>query len=102
MPSGSICPQLGFNLIDLVLTISFGSVLSDCPLPAGGFYLWIPAPDGDAWGLTERLAREAGALISPGEFYGADGAPFVRVAVVQPDDRVRLVAERLRKGSGGG
>ena len=21
-----------------------------CPLPAGAFYLWVPAPDGDGWG----------------------------------------------------
>ena len=62
-------------------------------LPAGAFYLWIPV--GDGWEYTERLARDGGALVSPGEFYGPDGAGFVRVAVVQPDDRVQLVADRL-------
>jgi succinyldiaminopimelate transaminase len=60
-------------------------------LPAGGFYLWFDG--GDGWGFTERLAAEGGALVSPGEFYGADG--HVRVAVVQPDERIELVAERL-------
>ncbi len=74
------------------------SVLSEwsgdpVPLPQGAFYLWIPV--GDGWDYTERLARDGGALVSPGEFYGRDGARFVRVAVVQPDDRVRLVADRL-------
>jgi aspartate/methionine/tyrosine aminotransferase len=64
-------------------------------LPAGGFYLWAPAPEGDAWALVRRLATEGGALVSPGEFYGPDGAAFVRVAVVQPDDRLELVAHRL-------
>jgi succinyldiaminopimelate transaminase len=63
------------------------------PLPDGAFYLWVPVADG--WEFTERLARDGGALVSPGEFYGADGARFVRVAVVQPDERVQLVAERL-------
>jgi aspartate/methionine/tyrosine aminotransferase len=67
----------------------------DVPLPGGGFYLWAPAPGGDAWALTERLAAEAGALVSPGEFYGEAGRAFVRVAMVQPDDRLRLVAERV-------
>jgi succinyldiaminopimelate transaminase len=67
----------------------------DAPLPGGGFYLWAPAPDGDAWALVRRLATEGGALVSPGEFYGPDGAGFVRVAVVQPDDRLELVARRL-------
>ena len=66
-------------------------------LPAGAFYLWVPAPDGDAWGLAQRLAAAGGALVSPGEFYGPLGAGFVRIAVVQPDDRIDLVAERLSR-----
>lgn len=65
----------------------------EVPLPAGAFYLWLPVADG--WEYAERLARVAGALVSPGEFYGAAGAAFVRIAVVQPDDRIELVAERL-------
>ena len=62
-------------------------------IPAGGFYLWFDARDG--WAFAERLAREGGALVSPGDFYGAGGAQNVRVAVVQPDDRIELVAQRL-------
>jgi len=62
-------------------------------LPEGGFYLWFDAKD--AWDFTERLAREGGALVSPGDFYGSGGSRHVRVAVVQPDAKLRLVAERL-------
>jgi len=65
-------------------------------LPAGGFYLWFDA--GDGWEFTERLATVGGALVSPGDFYGAGGAQFVRVAVVQPDERIELVAARLGLG----
>jgi succinyldiaminopimelate transaminase len=65
-------------------------------LPAGGFYLWFDA--GDGWAFAERLATEGGALVSPGDFYGAGGAQFVRVAVVQPDERIELVARRLGLG----
>jgi aspartate/methionine/tyrosine aminotransferase len=50
---------------------------------------------GDGWALTEELARAGGLLVSPGEFYGPDGANFVRVAAVQPMERLRLVADRL-------
>ncbi|HXR53695.1 MAG TPA: aminotransferase class I/II-fold pyridoxal phosphate-dependent enzyme [Acidimicrobiales bacterium] len=77
------------------------SVLSSagCPagLPEGGFYLWVatPPPLGDGWALTEELARAGGLLVSPGEFYGPGGANFVRVAAVQPMERLRLVADRL-------
>jgi aspartate/methionine/tyrosine aminotransferase len=64
-------------------------------LPRGGFYLWVPAPHGDAWALAARLAEEAGALVSPGEFYGPAGAGHVRIAMVQPDAALDLVARRL-------
>ncbi len=53
----------------------------------------------DAWAFTERLAREGGALVSPGDFYGEAGAEYVRVAVVQPDTQIDLVAERLGVGT---
>ncbi len=61
--------------------------------PRGGFYLWFDA--GDGWAFAERLATAGGALVSPGDFYGAGGANNVRVAVVQPDDRIELIARRL-------
>jgi aspartate/methionine/tyrosine aminotransferase len=66
----------------------------DAPAPAGAFYLWAAAPGCDGWGLASRLATEAGTLVSPGDFYGPDGADRVRVAVVQPDDRIGLFAAR--------
>ncbi len=72
-----------------------GALGVEAPMPGGGFYLWAPAPEGDAWALVRRLATDGGALVSPGEFYGPDGAGFVRVAVVQPDERLELVARRL-------
>jgi succinyldiaminopimelate transaminase len=78
----------------------------DATVPAGTFYLWVPAPgwamaqgagegrDG-AWVLAEALAQAAGMLVSPGEFYGEAGAGHVRIAIVQPDDRIDLVVRRL-------
>ncbi|MBK9178856.1 MAG: succinyldiaminopimelate transaminase [Acidimicrobiales bacterium] len=70
----------------------------ESPLPGGGFYLWVPAPGGDAWAFTDRLADEGGALVSPGELYGSPGAGHVRVAAVQPDERIELLARRLGVG----
>ena len=75
-------------------------------LPSGGFYLWVPVPawadaqgaaEGrpGAWVLTTALAEAAGMLVSPGEFYGEQAAGFVRVAAVQPDERIELLSTRL-------
>jgi succinyldiaminopimelate transaminase len=70
--------------------------------PPGTFYLWVPAPGGDAWALAHRLAAEGGLLVSPGDFYGRAGAGHVRIALVQPDDRLELAAQRLRDAAGAG
>ncbi|MGP0031046.1 MAG: aminotransferase class I/II-fold pyridoxal phosphate-dependent enzyme [Acidimicrobiales bacterium] len=71
-----------------------------CPtdLPEGAFYLWVPVPPQrwpDAWSMAEELARVAGILVAPGDLYGEAGAGHVRVAVVQPMERLELVAQRL-------
>ncbi len=65
----------------------------DVPAPDGAFYLWVDV--GDGWAFAERLAREGGAIVSPGDFYGAVSGRFVRVAVVQPVERIELVGARL-------
>lgn len=69
----------------------------EASLPQGGFYLWVPAPNGDAWALTRMLAERAGMLVAPGEFYGSAGAGHIRIAVVQPDDQIDLVEQRLAR-----
>ena len=70
-----------------------------CPVaaPDGGFYLWARVPDrfADAWALAADLAATAGLLVSPGDLYGEDGRDHVRIAVVQPMERLALVADRL-------
>jgi aspartate/methionine/tyrosine aminotransferase len=64
-------------------------------LPDGAFYLWVAAPGGDAWAAARELAEQAGIVVSPGEFYGPEGAAYFRVAAVQPDDRIELAARRV-------
>ncbi len=61
------------------------------------FYLWLRTADGadDGWEIAARLAHEAGLLVSPGDLYGALGADHVRIALVQPRDRLELALDRL-------
>jgi succinyldiaminopimelate transaminase len=67
----------------------------DAEMPAGAFYLWFAAPDGDAWSCARTLAERAGIIASPGEFYGPFSAGFLRLAAVAPDDRIELAAVRV-------
>ena len=64
-------------------------------LPSGGLYLWAASPDGDGWSLARRAAEDLGALISPGEFYGSQGAGYARVAAVASDARIDLLEQRV-------
>ena len=77
---------------------------SSASMPGGAFYLWAPAPAGDAWAFSEMLARRAGLIVSPGEFYcedptaagSRDPCRYVRIAAIQPEDRLELARRRLR------
>ncbi len=77
------------------LAVGLRSYGLDVALPGGAFYLWVAASDGDAWALADDLARRGGLLVSPGEFYGPAGADHVRVAAVQPLERIELGLSRL-------
>jgi aspartate/methionine/tyrosine aminotransferase len=83
-------------------------------IPQGGFYLWVDADtipgsshgsiaasstdsgvrEPGGWMLARYLAEQLGALVAPGDLYGPQGAGSVRIALVQPMDRLELVAQR--------
>jgi succinyldiaminopimelate transaminase len=65
-------------------------------LPRGGFYLWMPVPEGDGWSFAEQLVADYGVLASPGEFYGQASANFVRFALVVTDEQLDMAVSRLR------
>jgi succinyldiaminopimelate transaminase len=71
----------------------------------GTFYLWVrarepqresrgPDPHTAAWDLARRFAA-GGTLVAPGDLYGEADARHVRVALVQPLDRLQLALDRL-------
>lgn len=66
-------------------------------LPGGGFYLWVRAPEDDAWALVDRLATELGLIASPGEFYGEAGRSHVRFALVCDDADIDELKDRYNR-----
>jgi succinyldiaminopimelate transaminase len=61
------------------------------------FYLWLRSADSadDGWELAALFAHEAGLLVAPGDLYGVSGADHVRLALVQPLDRLELALDRM-------
>jgi succinyldiaminopimelate transaminase len=80
-----------------LLSDALGPFGVNAPMPDGSFYLWCSKEGLDGWDLAATLAEISGLIVSPGELYGDDGRDFVRIAVVQPDDRLRVAASRLRE-----
>lgn len=56
-------------------------------------YLWVTRGE-SCWDTVAHLA-ELGILVAPGDFYGAAGENFVRVALTATDERVAAAVERL-------
>ena len=52
-----------------------------------------------AFALGRYLAEAAGVLSSPGDAYGPQEARHLRLAMVQPMERLELAADRLLQDS---
>jgi aspartate/methionine/tyrosine aminotransferase len=66
---------------------------------AGGpssFYLWARSADPaeDGWAVAARLAG-SGTLVAAGDLYGDGGAGHVRIALVEPLERLELAFARM-------
>ncbi len=58
-----------------------------------GLYVW--ATRGEPCRDTVAALAELGILVAPGEFYGARGAQYVRMALTATDERIDAAAHRL-------
>lgn len=63
--------------------------------PKGTFYLWVEV-GGDEGGFCDR-ALDAGVVVTPGRGFGEHGKGFVRIALTQPDEKLKVCLERLAK-----
>ena len=58
-----------------------------------GLYIWCTRGE-DSWKSVELLAQ-LGILVTPGIFYGSDGAQHVRIAMTATDDAIADAAARI-------
>jgi LL-diaminopimelate aminotransferase len=65
--------------------------------PKGSMFLWAEIPEGiSSREFSLRMLEEAGVAVTPGSAFGPAGEGFVRIALVQPEDRLRLAADKIR------
>ncbi|MGZ3293396.1 MAG: LL-diaminopimelate aminotransferase [Xanthobacteraceae bacterium] len=84
-----------------VLVESFGRAGWDIPPPRASMFAWAPIPEPFATlGSVEfstLLVEKAELAVSPGTGFGERGEGYVRIALVENEQRIRQAARNLRR-----
>jgi alanine-synthesizing transaminase len=90
-----------------VLVDCFARAGWDIPVPQASMFAWAPIPQNFAhlgsMEFSKRLLTEAGVAVAPGVGFGEEGEGFVRIALVENEQRLRQAARGIKKllGSAG-
>jgi alanine-synthesizing transaminase len=84
-----------------VLVESFGRAGWDIPPPAASMFAWAPLPpalaDMGSLEFSKQLLTEAKVAVAPGVGYGEEGEGFVRIALVENEQRLRQAARNIKR-----
>jgi len=84
-----------------VLIDAFGNAGWDIASPEATMFAWTPVPERFAhMGSNEfakLLLQEAGVAVAPGIGFGEYGEGYVRIALVENEQRIRQAARAVRK-----
>ena len=62
----------------------------------GGLYVWMHAPAGRSGEeVADDLLDKAGVAVLPGTCFGNVGAQYVRLSLLQPDERLAEAVKRI-------
>ena len=84
-----------------VLVESFGRAGWDIPSPPASMFAWAPLPPAlrhlGSLEFSKQLLTEAEVAVAPGVGYGEDGEGYVRIALVENEQRLRQAARNIRR-----
>ncbi len=84
-----------------VLVESFGRAGWDIPPPQASMFAWAPLPPSHAHlgslEFSKQLLQQAGVAVAPGVGYGENGEGFVRIAMVENEQRLRQAARGVKR-----
>jgi alanine-synthesizing transaminase len=84
-----------------VMVESFGRAGWDIPSPKASMFAWAPLPpalkDMGSLEFSKQLLTHAKVAVAPGVGYGEDGEGYVRIAMVENEQRIRQAARNVRK-----
>jgi LL-diaminopimelate aminotransferase len=81
-----------------ILVDGLRAVGLECEKPRATFYVWVAAPKGySSADFTTKLLEEAGVVTTPGNGFGEAGEGYVRFTVCVGKEKLKEVAERIRR-----
>ena len=84
-----------------VLVESFGKAGWAIPAPAASMFAWVPVPDKfktlGSLEFSKLLIEKADVAVAPGIGFGEHGDDYVRIALVENEQRIRQAARGIRK-----
>ncbi len=84
-----------------VMVESFGRAGWDIPSPEASMFAWAPVPEQfrelGSMEFAKRLIAEAGVAVAPGTGFGDEGEGYVRLALVENEQRIRQAARSIKK-----
>jgi alanine-synthesizing transaminase len=83
-----------------VLIESFARAGWELPCPRASMFAWAPVPEGfggDSLAFSKALLEQAGVAVAPGIGFGERGEGFVRIALVENEQRIRQAAKSAQK-----
>jgi LL-diaminopimelate aminotransferase len=81
-----------------ILVDGLRAVGLECDKPKATFYVWVSCPKGlSSAEFTAKLLDEAGVVTTPGNGFGDAGEGYVRFTVCVDKERLREVADRIRR-----
>src|SRR5215472_8800221 len=80
---------------------SFGKARWPIPIPKASMFAWVPIPDPlramGSLAFAKLLVEHANVAVAPGIGFGEHGDDFVRIAIVENEQRIRQAARNLRR-----
>jgi alanine-synthesizing transaminase len=84
-----------------VMVESFGRAGWDIPSPKASMFAWAPLPPAlkemGSLEFAKQLLTHAEVAVAPGVGYGEDGEGFVRIAMVENEQRLRQAARNVKR-----
>jgi alanine-synthesizing transaminase len=84
-----------------ILVESFGRAGWDIPAPQASMFAWAPLPEAfktlGSMQFATLMVEKSGVAVSPGVGFGEHGEGYVRIAMVENEQRIRQAARGVRR-----